>query len=119
MKFTSRFAAHNSRRRLVALTLGLLMLVACGLVGSEPWLAARGDAVRHQFQQHIGGLGLGSASNLSSGEPSFDARLGTFVELDAAPLPAGGWLGGAQAGQIFRLNDAYVAGAPTSDEAGR
>jgi hypothetical protein len=74
----------------ILFSLILTLVVAAGLVlgfGSRP--SARARAHSEEFQQLVGGLGLGPAADLSRCPFSFDPRLCPDCAQNAGPIPGG------------------------------
>jgi len=94
---------------------GILVVgVASLLLALDPWLARRAGPADTQFQQLVGGLGMGPAVTLATDESRFDPRVSATSTLDLAPVPGGGWLGGEKACSILPFRSVFVAGAAAS-----
>lgn len=68
-----------------AIVLVAAAVVATGAAGPDP----DGEARAAGFQQLVGGLGGGPATDLSRCESAFDPRLDAPCSLDAGPVPGG------------------------------
>ena len=84
------------------------------LLAFDPWLARKAGPTNEQFQRLVGGLGMGPATTLAADESRFDPRVSATSTLDLAPVPGGGWLGGAEACSILPFRSVFVAGAAAS-----
>ncbi|HZU34992.1 MAG TPA: hypothetical protein VFA18_03745 [Gemmataceae bacterium] len=97
------------------IVLGILLLLVLGagyslLAGND---VADGQAAHGQeFQEIVGGLGFGPATDLSQDANNFDPRLSPRCTGDLGPLPAGGPFCPGHACSIF----AYP---PLSEETAR
>jgi hypothetical protein len=80
----------------------LLLTGACSaLLIGESWTEARRQARAEDFQHVVGGVGFGTALDLSGCAFSFDPRLDQSCGLDSGPVPGGSCFCPRHAGSIF------------------
>lgn len=78
-------------RKTVFALLLLLVGTTVGLVMWDSWSAVRRSAEKREFQQLVGGLGMGPALDLSICTIAFDPRLATACDAEWSPIPVGTW----------------------------